>query len=65
MNYKRYLLRKPRKLKPMPNPPEGMMFEFFGSGLQKIKDVEAMFRAEYYHFDQDSEEKRRKEWEGK
>jgi hypothetical protein len=63
--YKRYLLRKPRKLKPMPNPPEGMMFEFFGKGLQEIKEVEAMFRSEYTNFDTYSEEKRREEWEGK
>jgi hypothetical protein len=49
----------------MPNPPEGMMFEFFGKGLQEIKEVEAMFRSEYTNFDTYSEEKRREEWEGK
>lgn len=52
--YRRYLLRKPRKLKPMPQPPEGCMYAVYvGSGhrLMKISDVENVMKENMAYYD--------------
>ncbi len=50
--YRRYLLRKPRKLKPMPQPPEGCMFSPWPSrDIIPISLVESVVKDGYNGYD--------------